>query len=941
MPDRPVPAPTPAAAAPDDVAELRRIAVAMRDSSAMVELALDGTVLMANQQYLDIMGYSAEELVGRHHRMVCEPAHAASAEYAAFWERMAAGEVDAGVVVKRMAKGGREVWLRGSYIPVPDSSGRPVKVVVLATDITEGKVAALERQSQAVALDRSQAVIEFALDGTVLTANRNFLDAMGYTLAEVRGKHHRMFVEPAVAATVEYADFWQRLGSGQFEGGVYKRLAKGGREVWLQATYNPILDDDGHPLKVVKFASDITVARLADVESRGKVAAIDRAQAVIEFKTDGTVLSANANFLETMGYALHEVVGRHHRVFCEPTLASSAEYEEFWARLASGAYEAGEFKRLAKDGREVWLQATYNPILDDTGKPIKIVKFASDITDAKFAGAEARGKVAAIERAQAVIEFDLSGRVLTANQNFVDTMGYPLSEIRGKHHRMFCEPGYAASGEYAEFWERLGQGHYESGEFRRRDREGREVWLQATYNPILDDSGRVVKVVEFATDVTRVKRQNAEFTGKVTAIERAQAVIEFSLDGTIITANSNFLDALGYTLAEVQGKHHRIFCDPVYTGTEAYREFWEKLSSGDFHTGEYRRIHKNGRDVWIQATYNPILDDQGRPFKVVKFAFDVTAAKLRSAEIEARVNAVDRAQAVIEFDLEGNVLAANDNFLRTMGYSRREVVGHHHSEFCDDDYIRSPEYRDFWIRLGAGEVLAGRFHRKGKYGRDVHIQATYNPILDLTGQPFKVVKFAYDVTADVERERRIALGTKEMTASVRHLSASIEDIARSSQTATGLAAETQDNARQGVEALRASLEAIALIQKSSNSITEIVRVMGEIANQTNLLAFNASIEAARAGEHGVGFSIVAGEVRKLAERSFTASQQIGKLIEESAERVSQGSEVSKRAENAFERIVSSVTRTNETILSISESTHQQQAASREVDELIAQLAAAD
>ncbi|GAB4082191.1 PAS domain S-box protein [Modestobacter muralis] len=938
MPDRPAPASSPAV--PDDVLELRRIALAMRESSAMVELALDGTVLTANQHYLDVMGYSAAELIGRNHRMVCDPVHAASADYAAFWERMAAGEIDAGVVVKRMGKGGREVWLRGSYIPMPDATGQPVKVVVLATDITEGKVAALERQSQAVALDRSQAVIEFTLDGTVLSANSNFLDAMGYTLAEVRGKHHRMFVEPAVAASAEYAEFWQRLGTGQFEGGVYKRLAKGGREVWLQATYNPILDDEGHPVKVVKFASDITVARLADVESRGKVAAIDRAQAVIEFKTDGTVLGANANFLETMGYALHEVVGKHHRVFCEPTLASSQEYEEFWARLGAGAYEAGEFKRLAKDGREVWLQATYNPILDDTGRPIKIVKFASDITDAKFAGAEARGKVAAIERAQAVIEFDLTGRVLTANQNFVDTMGWPLNEIRGKHHRMFCDATYAASDEYAEFWQRLGQGHYESGEFKRRDKDGREVWLQATYNPILDDAGRVLKVVKFATDVTRAKRQNAEFTGKVAAIERAQAVIEFDLDGTILTANGNFLDALGYTLSEVQGKHHRVFCDPAYTATQEYRDFWEKLGSGDFHTGEYRRLHKSGRDVWIQATYNPILDDTGRPFKVVNFATDVTTAKLRSAEIEARVNAVDRAQAVIEFDLEGNVLAANDNFLRTMGYSRREVLGHHHSEFCTDDHIRSPEYRDFWIRLADGEVLAGRFHRKGKYGRDVHIQATYNPILDLTGKPFKVVKFAYDVTAEVERERRIALGTRDMTASVQHLSTSIEDIARSSQTATGLAAETQDNARQGVEALRASLEAIALIQKSSNSITEIVRVMGEIANQTNLLAFNASIEAARAGEHGVGFSIVAGEVRKLAERSFEASQQIGKLIEESAERVAQGSEVSKRAENAFERIVSSVTRTNETILSISESTQLQQEASREVDELIAQLASA-
>jgi methyl-accepting chemotaxis protein len=921
--------------------ELQAIVDAIRDSQAVVELGMDGTVLTASQGFCDALGYSLEEVRGRHHRVFVEPALAESAEYAEFWARLAAGTSETDLVVKRLGKGGREVWLRSSYIPIPDSSGRPVKVVALAIDITEGKVAALERESQAVAIDRSQAVIEFALDGTILTANRNFLDAMGYTLAEVRGRHHRLFCEPALAASDEYAAFWQRLANGQFEGGVYKRLAKGGREVWLQATYNPILDDDGNPLKVVKFASDITVAKLADAEFRGKVAAIDRAQAVVEFKLDGTVLTANQNFCDVMGYALHEIQGRHHRVFCDPALANSDEYAEFWARLAAGGYEAGEFQRLAKDGREVWLQATYNPILDDAGKPMKVVKFASDITEAKFAGAEARGKVAAITRAQAVVEFDLAGRVLTANQNFCATMGYSAAEVRGKHHRVFCDPATAASEEYAEFWRRLGQGQYEAGEFRRRDKDGREVWLQASYNPILDDAGRVVKVVEFATDVTAAKRQYNEFTGKVAAMDRAQAVIEFDLDGTVLHANSNFLEAMGYTLAEVKGKHHRIFCDPAHTATEDYRQFWEKLGAGDFHSGEYRRLGKGGREIWIQATYNPILDDAGRPFKVVKFAVDVTASKLRTAEVEARIDAVDRAQAVIEFDLDGNVLSANENFLRTMGYTLREILGHHHSEFCDEDYIRSPEYRDFWIRLGKGEVLAGRFHRKGKYGRDVHIQATYNPVFDLSGRPFKVVKFAYDVTDEVERENRIAAATRAMTVSVGELAASIEDIARSSQTATGLAGETQDNAQQGVEALRASLEAIALIQKSSNSITEIVRVMGEIANQTNLLAFNASIEAARAGEHGVGFSIVAGEVRKLAERSFEASQQIGRLIEESADRVAQGSEVSKRAEAAFERIVDSVTRTNDTIRGISASTQQQQAASRQVDELIAQLASAD
>ncbi|WNV75574.1 PAS domain-containing methyl-accepting chemotaxis protein [Geodermatophilus sp. DSM 44513] len=676
-------------------------------------------------------------------------------------------------------------------------------------------------------------------------------------------------------------------------------------------------------------------------ELQGVVDAIQRSQAVIEFSPDGTILTANANFLAATGYALDEVAGQHHRVFCDPAEAASAEYAEFWARLGAGEFEAGEYKRVRKDGSALYLQATYNPILDVDGSVLKVVKFASDITEQTLAKADQLGKVAAISRSQAVIEFDLGGRIQHANEVFCATMGYSLAEIRGKHHRVFCDPEYTATPAYAQFWESLAAGEFQRGEFRRVAKDGRDVWLQATYSPILDADGRPYKIIKFASDVTEAKRVTAEYQGKVAALDRAQAVIEFGLDGTIITANQNFCDATGYRLAEIEGKHHRIFCTPELAQSQEYADFWERLGTGQFEGGEYKRLKKGGQEIWLQATYNPIFDAEGRPFKVVKFASDVSAAKLRNAEIEARINAVDASQAVIEFDLEGTVLTANDNFLRTMGYSLRQIVGQHHSLFCSDEYKQSAEYRDFWLRLGRGESLVSRFHRKGNYGRDVYIQATYTPVLDLSGNPFKVVKYAFDITEQVEKEKKVAQGARDMTATVRNLAASIDDISRSSRTATELAQETSGNAEQGVAALRASLEAIGLIQRSSTSIGEIVRVMGEIANQTNLLAFNASIEAARAGEHGVGFSIVAGEVRKLAERSSEAAAQIVKLIEESAERVDQGSEVSKRAEGAFERIATSVARTNDAIRTISESTRVQQTASQEVDKLITELATVD
>jgi len=238
-------------------------------------------------------------------------------------------------------------------------------------------------KGQLAAIDKAQAVIEFELDGTIRTANENFLSTVGYSLEEIRGQHHRMFVEPSYGQSAEYKQFWDKLGRGEYDAGQYKRTAKGGREVWLQASYNPILDPDGKPFKVVKYASDITEEKLRLADFEGQLAAVGKAQAVIEFELDGTIRTANENFLSTVGYSLEEIRGQHHRMFVEPSYGQSAEYKQFWDKLGRGEYDAGQYKRTAKGGREVWLQASYNPILDPDGKPFKVVKYASDITKQK------------------------------------------------------------------------------------------------------------------------------------------------------------------------------------------------------------------------------------------------------------------------------------------------------------------------------------------------------------------------------------------------------------------------------------------------------------------------------------------------------------------------------------------------------------------------------
>lgn len=241
--------------------------------------------------------------------------------------------------------------------------------------------------------------------------------------------------------------------------------------------------------------------------------------------------------------------------------------------------------------------------------------------------------LSALDRSQAVIEFKPDGTIITANANFLGAMGYTLAEVKGRHHSMFVDPAYRDSDEYRQFWAKLGRGEFQAAEFPRLAKGGRQIWIEATYNPILDRRGRVIKVVKYATDITAKKNQAADLIGQIEALHRSQAVIQFDLDGNILDANQNFLDVLGYRLDEIRGQHHGMFVEPVYRGSTEYRQFWQNLREGKFQTGQFRRVGKGGKEVWIEASYNPIFDAKGQPYKVVKFATDLSKRKEENAAL--------------------------------------------------------------------------------------------------------------------------------------------------------------------------------------------------------------------------------------------------------------------------------------------------------------------
>jgi methyl-accepting chemotaxis protein len=598
-------------------------------------------------------------------------------------------------------------------------------------------------------------------------------------------------------------------------------------------------------------------------------AEINKARCVIEFDTNGTITSINDNTLKALGYSSSELLTQHHKALLSRAESTSTEYQAFWDNLKKGETQTGTFKMLNKSGKPVSMQGYYAAILDTHGALRKVVSYLTDISSMSNNLQNLQNEDDALNASFGIVECDANGKILECNTIFSEPLGYTQQELVGQHISKVLGKATADSDEYKAMWVKLANGEQVKRQIKRVAKNGDEFWFQGTYAPVKNSEGKVQKVVVYSVCITAEVNRNADYEGQLKAISKIQGVIEFDLTGKILAVNENFAKVTGYDAKEIVGQHHSMFAPPEVKVSQDYKTFWENLAKGIAKDGLFKRVGKRGNEIWLQASYNPILDLNGKPFKVVKYATDVTEFKLKELENDAKVTSLDKAYGVIEFDLTGNVLDVNDNFAAVTGYSKNEIVGKHHSMFVSNEFKNSQAYKDFWAKLGSGELDSGQYHRIGKGGKDIWIEASYNPIHDMDGKPYKVIKFATDITDQIN----VKLGLESAVSETQHVIESAQSGDLSERVS--LAGKTGDIASlcEGVNALLDKMsDVIAQISEAGETINTAAN---EISTGNNDLSVRTEQQASSLQNTAASMEELSSTVKQNAENAKQANQLAG------------------------------------------------------------------
>jgi len=515
-------------------------------------------------------------------------------------------------------------------------------------------------KSQVDAINASQVVAEFQLDGSIASANEKFCKLFGFTQDEVNGLNHSSLLEPNKRDSVDCKEFWNDLCNGRHKSGEYQRVGKGGKDVWIQGYYNAILDAKNQPCKVMLFATDTTatnalLAELAEMRVRAEI--MNLTSIVSESDLKGDILSVNEKFIEISKYSRDELIGQPHNTTRHPDMPKET-FKELWSTIGRGKTFRGIIKNQAKDGTPYYVDAVIAPVMGDNGKPRKYIGVRYDITAAEIERQNAKGILSAIDNSYAYIEFDSKGIVLTANANFLHTLGYRAEEIVGKHHRMFVEASLSNSNAYTQFWSDLNAGNSKSDLFKRINKDGKEVWIQAVYAPVKDEMGRVFKIVKIATDLTAQVEERNEMRKKV------EYILELASKGDLtqnITATGD--DAISQICRGLS----EFFADLRKTISSMAENASALSGASEELSSVSREMSSNAEETSSQANVVSAASEQvSQNVKTVSTGVEELNSAIREIAMNATEAAKVSQQAV-------SIAAETNNTIAKLGISSNEI----------------------------------------------------------------------------------------------------------------------------------------------------------------------------------------------------------------------------------------------------------------------------